>query len=338
MTTARRRGILAVVTAVVLLALGLGRRCRRRRCARHPHRAGRRRWTPADPVVPASPPPSRRRGSPRVDAPPTARVDARPRRAHGCRGRRLGDRGRGIPHRLAGDGRRRRRVVPAERHAPTRCASRPRARPAPCAASTTSPPPCAPAPIVTEHLGDAGHARRAAVPHGRPRRGRRRRPTRPQWVGRHRLLARSQGVRGRATCADPPYIDQAALADAYDDFEAFLAPLARERLQRRRLARVRRVRDLRRRPGRAGLRRGRRPHVARALALREAFGPFWDRAARARHEGLPPHRHARPSPPRSRSTSTDRFGSSTPRTPSSGRSTPRASTSCTRRSRRSTAC
>ena len=35
-------------------------------------------------------------------------------------------------------------------------------------------------------------------------------------------------------------------------------------------------------------------HVARALAMRDAFGPFWDRAAGARHEGVPAHRHAHP--------------------------------------------
>ena len=53
-----------------------------------------------------------------------------------------------------------------------------------------------------------------------------------------------------------PYVDQAALATAYDRLRHVPAALPRQRLHRRRLPRLHRVRHPAGRPGRAGLRRG----------------------------------------------------------------------------------
>ena len=137
--------MLAVVTVVVLLALGaglgivvgdaLGIRTE-----------PATQMEPAAPVVPAS---TAAVPAPRVHRASTprrpSRVDVALEELADAAADASETRGRGIPHGRRRSGRRRRRDVPADRHAPTRCASRPRARPARCAASTTSPRRCAPA-------------------------------------------------------------------------------------------------------------------------------------------------------------------------------------------------
>ena len=76
--------------------------------------------------------------------------------------------------------------------------------------------------------------------------------------------------------ADPPYIDEAALATAYEDWETFLAHSVANgynAVSWPGFIEFATFDDV------PGVYPEGDPHVARALALREAFGPFWDRAA-----------------------------------------------------------
>ncbi len=78
--------------------------------------------------------------------------------------------------------------------------------------------------------------------------------------------------------ADPPYIDQAALAVAYDDWEDFLAHSVANGYNAVSWPGFVEFATFADVPDGPVYPEG-DPHVARALALREAFGPFWDRAA-----------------------------------------------------------
>ncbi|MFH8250528.1 hypothetical protein ACH3VR_09220 [Microbacterium sp. B2969] len=76
--------------------------------------------------------------------------------------------------------------------------------------------------------------------------------------------------------ADPPYIDQDALATAYDDWDEFLRHSVANgynAVSWPGFIEFATFEDV------PGVYPEGDPHVARALALREAFGPFWDRAA-----------------------------------------------------------
>ncbi|WP_439591708.1 hypothetical protein [Microbacterium sp.] len=77
---------------------------------------------------------------------------------------------------------------------------------------------------------------------------------------------------------EAPYIDEAALADAYDDWELFLARSLENGYNAVAwpgFVEYATFDDVDGGP----IYSGGDPHVARALALRDAFGPFWDRAA-----------------------------------------------------------
>ncbi|WP_243077312.1 hypothetical protein [Microbacterium sp. SS28] len=76
--------------------------------------------------------------------------------------------------------------------------------------------------------------------------------------------------------ADPPYIDQDALAAAYEDWETFLAHSVANGYNAVSWPGFIEFATFEQVPG---VYPEGDPHVARALALREAFGPFWDRAA-----------------------------------------------------------
>ncbi len=78
--------------------------------------------------------------------------------------------------------------------------------------------------------------------------------------------------------ADPPYIDQDALALAYDDWESFLAHSVANGYNAVSWPGFVEFATFADVPDGPVYPDG-DPHVARALALREAFGPFWDRAA-----------------------------------------------------------
>jgi len=77
--------------------------------------------------------------------------------------------------------------------------------------------------------------------------------------------------------ADPPYIDQDALALAYDDWEDFLAHSVANGYNAVSWPGFVEFATFADVPDGPVYPKG-DPHVARALALREAFGPFWDRA------------------------------------------------------------
>ncbi len=145
----------------------------------------------------------------------------------------------------------------------------------------------------------------------------------PAAVGAgHRLLARLQGVRGRAACPRRPTSTRPRSPRRSTTSTSSCAHFARERLQRRRLPRLRRVRrPSTRSPDGAGLRRGRRAPRAGARAarrLRAVLGP----RRRARHGGLPAHRHAHPHHAARGVPRPTASARSTPRTPSCGTSTP----------------
>lgn len=78
--------------------------------------------------------------------------------------------------------------------------------------------------------------------------------------------------------ADPPYIDQDALALAYDDWESFLAHSVANGYNAVSWPGFVEFATFADVPDGPVYPDG-DPHEARALALREAFGPFWDRAA-----------------------------------------------------------
>lgn len=76
--------------------------------------------------------------------------------------------------------------------------------------------------------------------------------------------------------ADAPYIDETAMAEASDDWEAFLArilSLGYNAVAWPGFVEFTTFADV------SGVYDAGDPHVARALALRDAFGPLWDRAA-----------------------------------------------------------
>ena len=195
MTTATRRGVLAVVTIVVLLALGagvgvvvgdaLGIRTE-----------PATQMDPAAPVVPVATRPScLRRRSPRSMLRRTCASMSLSTSCADAVAAASATRGRGIPHRRRGNGDAADETYRLTGTA-TRCASRPTARPARCAAIYDLAAQVRAGRSVAEHLGEEVDLA-AAVPHGRP--GRRRRHPRPGRVGgRQRLLARVEGVRRRA--------------------------------------------------------------------------------------------------------------------------------------------
>ncbi|BDV29857.1 hypothetical protein [Microbacterium terricola] len=74
---------------------------------------------------------------------------------------------------------------------------------------------------------------------------------------------------------DDPYIDQAALAEAYDDWDEFLGAILSDGYNAVAWPGFVEFTTF---AGVDGVYPDGDPHVARALALREAFGPFWDRA------------------------------------------------------------
>ena len=78
--------------------------------------------------------------------------------------------------------------------------------------------------------------------------------------------------------ADPPYIDQEALAAAYDDWEEFLAHSVANGYNAVSWPGFVEFATFADVPDGPVYPEG-DPHVARALALRDAFGPFWERAA-----------------------------------------------------------
>ena len=78
--------------------------------------------------------------------------------------------------------------------------------------------------------------------------------------------------------ADPPYIDQEALALAYEDWEEFLAHSVANGYNAVSWPGFVEFATFADVPDGPVYPEG-DPHVARALALRDAFGPFWDRAA-----------------------------------------------------------
>ena len=232
-----RRPVLVGIALAVLLALGAGSRSWS--ATRSASAANR----PTSPPRRSSPCPDRDRAAAGVHRHHGARhrpTRSRGRRAPG-RGRRGRDHRRRDHARRGGRRRPRRgRDVPARRRPRARCASRPRARRAPCAASTTSPRSARPARSVAEHLGETVDVA-AAVPHGRHGRGRRR--PRPGRVGgRQRLLAHLQGVRRRAPARGA--VHRRGRARGARATSTSTSPLARQRLQRRRLPRLRRVRDV----------------------------------------------------------------------------------------------
>ena len=121
--------------------------------------------------------------------------------------------------------------------------------------------------------------------------------------------------------ADAPYIDEAALEVARDDFEAYVRHALAEGYNAIAIPGLHRVPDLLGRRRRHEVYAADDTHVARALAMREAFGPMWEYAHDARPRRVLPHRHAHPHDaargvPRRRGSA-----ASPPRTPSSGTST-----------------
>jgi hypothetical protein len=78
--------------------------------------------------------------------------------------------------------------------------------------------------------------------------------------------------------AEPPYIDGTALADAYDDWEEFLRHSIANGYNAVAWPGFIEFATFADVPEGPVYPEG-DPHIARALALREAFGPFWDRAA-----------------------------------------------------------
>ena len=219
MTKAMKRGILAVVTVIVLLALGVGLGSRRRRRARHPHRAGdpdgtRRsdgRRCRAGGARTASSPPSTRPTGPRFDAALESLL--------GCHGRRPERAGEASLTVVAGDGDEADETYRLDRHRRRHSASRPRARPAPCAASTTSPRRCAPGGSVTEHLGEEVTSRlpfrmvdMGAVGVE---------PDPAAWEAGTDYSHASKAF-ADVLLPEAPYIDEAALAEAFDDFDEFV--------------------------------------------------------------------------------------------------------------------
>ena len=211
----------------------------------------------------------------------------RPRRARGRAGRCDDHRGGGHAHR---DGRGRgprRRHLPARRrrhgpagHRPQRGRRgprrvRPRLRGAHRARGDRA----------SRHRGHVT----AAVPDGRPRRGRRHAGP-GAVVGRHRLLARLEGLRRR-----PPRRGavrrRGGAGHGLRGLRHLRAAQPRQRVHGARVPRLRRARHVRRRAGRPGLRRGRRPRgqgTGAAAGLHAVLGP----GRRARHGRVPAHRHA----------------------------------------------
>ena len=124
------------------------------------------------------------------------------------------------------------------------------------------------APRRDDHLG-------AALPHGRPRRGRRRSVDDDSLRGGHRLLALLARLRGRHPPRRALHRRGRARRCPRRASIEYVHHVLAAGLQRDRHPRLPRVRDLRRSSASTP---SDRDHVARAQAMREAFGPLWQSA------------------------------------------------------------
>ena len=273
MTTARRRGILAVVTAVVLLALGLGvgvvvgdaLGIRTEPSAQ---------MTPADPVVPAV---AASVAAPRfttVDAPTTPRVtlalqsltDAASAAAQTAGEASLTvSTGEGDPaddsYTLSGDATALRIQAASEAGAVRGVYDLAAAvRSGTDVTTLVGAQPAAKLPFRMVDLGAVGVD-----------------PDPAQWSPGTDYSHASRAF-DDVYLADPPYIDQTALAAAYDDWETFLDHSLENGYNAVAWPGFVEFATFADVPDGPVYAEG-DPHVARALALREAFGPFWDRAA-----------------------------------------------------------
>ena len=216
----------------------------------------------------------------------------------------------------------RRRLLPADRLPRPGCGSPPPARPGPSAASTTSPRRRGPSDRSPSRRR-GGHVT-PALPHGRPRCGRRRprprrsgatAPTTPTTPAPSRTCSsptRRTSTRPRSSTRVASVLDYAdhVLAQGYN---AVTVPGFLEYVTFAEVPEVYADDPA---------------YVARAEAVRDAFGPIWQRARRPRARRLPAHRHARPQHA-ARALPRPTGSTSTRPTPGSGTSTRRRSTSST---------
>ena len=274
MTTATRRAILAVVTIVVLVALGagvgvvvgdaLGIRTE-----------PATQMEPAPPVVPAAEPRScPRREFTAIDAPQTVRVDVALDELADAAADASETAGAASLTVVAGTGDPDGRDLPAVGHARTRCASRRASETGAVRGVYDLAAQVRAGRSVAEHLGEEVTSRlpfrmvdmgAVAVT-----------PDPAAWEAGNDYSHASKAF-ADVLLPEPPYIDPESLAEAYDDFDEFIRHSLANGYNAVAFPGFVEYVTFDDAPGGPVYAEG-DDHRAKALALREAFGPFWDRA------------------------------------------------------------